>query len=484
MKKLVFLFLIISAAVAQQNLKFEDYFENKTLRIDYYRIGNATDETTVLDKIQKYGEWAGNPDQLISPFLMGRNRIKLYDLTTNQLIYSRGYDNYFGEYQVSTPAIEGKKRSYFETALVPCPKRPVMFVLETRDKQYVYQVKYQIKIDPKDYHINSEDRNSGDIIVKVIDNGNPHKKVDFVFVGEGYTNSEIDKFKTDLKKYTDDLFEQEPYKSRKNDFNVYGVLRVSAESGVDEPRKGTYKNTAINCTFNSLDSERYLLTEDIETLYDVVSQVPCDAIAVMCNLDRYGGGGIYNFYATFTASNKSDDYVFLHELGHSFAGLADEYYTSDVAYTDFYPKGIEPAEPNITALLDPENLKWKDMMSPGLEIPTEWGKQTFDSLNVTIGKLYREKAQKLKEVKSKSEKENISKEYGNKVRDTYAALDKFVKEHPLRGKIGVFEGAGYSSKGLYRPTLNSIMHKFTKEDKTYYPVSAEAINAMIDFYTK
>jgi len=484
MKKLLLLVVLLGVCTAQTQIKFSDYFENKTLRIDYYRIGGAKGETTVIDKVLKYGEWYGNPDQVISPFQMGRNRIKLYDLTTNQLIYSRGYDNYFGEYQVSSIALAGKDRAYFETALVPLPKRPVMFVLETRDKEYIYHVKFQTKINPKDYHINSETRKRNDLIVKEIENGDPHKKVDLVFVGEGYTVNDEKKFRSDLTKFTNILFTQEPYKSRKDDFNVYGVMSPSSENGVDEPRKGIYKNTVLNCTFNSLDSERYLLTENVETLYDIVSQVPCDAIAIMCNIDRYGGGGIYNFYATFTASNKKEDYVFVHEFGHSFAGLADEYYTSDVAYTDFYPKGIEPAEPNITALLDKDHLKWKDLMSPGLSIPTEWGKETFDSLNTTIGKLYKERAEKLKSAKTESEKKKIISETRERVRATHAALDKFLKEHPLRGKVGVFEGAGYSSKGLYRPTLNSIMHKFTKEDKSYYPVSAKAINDMIDFYTK
>lgn len=484
MKRLLLLLILIGVCFAQTKINFNDFFENKTLRIDYHRIGNATEEITVLDKILMYGEWAGNPDQLISPFAMGRNRVKLYDLTTNQLIYSRGYDNYFGEYQVSTPAIKGEMKSYFETALLPCPKRSVMFVLETRDKEYVYHVKYQVKIDPKDYHINTENRNRNDIIVKVVDNGSAQKKVDLVIVGDGYTQKDETKFRKDLKKFSDILFAQEPFKSRKNDFNITGILSPSIESGVDEPRKNIFKNTVLNCTFNSMDSERYLLTEDIETLYDVVSQVPTDAIVIMCNIDRYGGGGIYNFYATFTASYQKEDFVFLHEFGHSFAGLADEYYTSDVAYTDFYPKGIEPAEANITALLDPENLKWKGFMSPGLGIPTEWGKETFDSLNMAVGKLYNERREELKSAPSVEERKAITKEYNLKVRNTYTEIDKFIKEHPLRGKVGVFEGAGYNSKGLYRPTLNSIMHKFTKEDKSFYPVSSKAINDMIDFYTK
>lgn len=488
MKKIILLFVVLLTTVLAQQPAFNDYFENKTLRIDYFKTGDAQSDITTIDRIIKYGEWSGSIKNLISPFKMGRNRISVYDHTTNQLIFQKTYDNYFGEYKTSEPAIKGIKKTFQETVLLPCPKRPFMMVLEERDKQYVYHVKYQVRLDPADYHIIAETPPSTSEVYETLKNGNPHNKVDLVFVGDGYTEKEREKFKADLKKYTEVLFTIEPFKSYKSYFNVRGVFSPSQESGVDEPRQGKYKNTVLNCTFNSLDSDRYLLTEDVRKLYDLVSQVPADAVVIMCNIDRYGGGGIYNFYATFTASSQSDDYVFLHEFGHSFGGLADEYYTSDVSYNEFYPQGIEPAEPNITALLLPENIKWKKHLSPGIKVPTEWGKAKFDSLSEAPSKLYTERDSKIKELKAKNAGEGeinkVKDEYTSKFAKIRTELDDFINNHPLKDKVGAFEGAGYASKGLFRPTINSIMHRFMKEFRKYDKVSEEGIIEVIKYFTE
>jgi len=144
------------------------------------------------------------------------------------------------------------------------------------------------------------------------------------------------------------------------------VYKPSEDSGVDEPGANIYRNTVMNCTFNSLGSDRYLLTEDNKAVRDLAAFVPYDALYIMVNHSRYGGGGIYNLYCTFTTGNQYKDFLFIHEFGHSFAGLADEYYTSSTAYNDFYPRGVEPVELNITALTDPQNVKWKNHLTPGI----------------------------------------------------------------------------------------------------------------------
>jgi len=479
------LFLLFQTSnIWGQNIQFENYFKNKTFRIDLCRTGDATTDITSIQFIYRYGVWSGNPQHLIDPFPMGRNRIKVYDLTQNKLIYSRGYDSYYGEYRTSQPALDGVKRTFLESVFIPEPIRPVMLVLEERDKQYVYHVKQQFKIDPNDYHILSESPAEKAKVINVIKNGSSQHKVDLVIVGEGYSKKDSEKFSSDLNKFVKIFFEMEPYKSNKEKFNIYGLYPESEESGIDQPTKHIYVNTALNCTFNSMDSPRYLLTEDTRKLYNICANVPFDAIIIMCNVNRYGGGGIYNFYATFTASEYSEDYVFLHEFGHSFAGLADEYYSSSVAYNEFYPKGIEPAEPNITALLDPDNLKWKESVSENIQIPTEWGKEKFDSLEQAVGKLRNEKYQKLKSVSSETERKKINAEYNALIAKVAKEADDFLTNHPLKDKVGAFEGAGYASKGLYRPTLNSIMKKFTKKDKSYKAVSEKAIIRMINYYAK
>jgi hypothetical protein len=483
----ILVIIIIPVLLCGKNdIVFDDYFINKTMRIDYFHIGDADEEIITIDQIYRQGVWAGNPDNLIDPFNNGRNFIKIYDLAANKLIFSKGYNCIFGEYRTTEPAIKGLKRTYHESVLTPYPKKPVLFVIEARDKKNVLHPVFIKKIYPDDIHIIKEQPGRGDKIYKIIKNGDPHKKVDVVFIAEGYTAEEENKFKTDLKKHTEILFGFEPYNKNKKKFNVYGIFSPSLESGIDQPTKGIYKNSAVNASFNALDIDRYLLTEDNKTLRDIAAQVPYDAILIMVNSKRYGGGGIYNNYAVFTAHNQWNDRVLIHEFGHSFAGLADEYYASSTSYNDFYPKGVEPTEPNITALLNPDKIKWKDILSNDIEIPTNWNKDVYDSLNLKKQKMQSELNDKIKQMK----KDNASEKEIKDVKDKFDELSKkinkesnsFLIEHPLNKKIGAFEGAGYSSKGLYRPMINCLM--FSLKENHFCKVCQDAITKVINYYSE
>ena len=272
--------------------------------------------------------------------------------------------------------------------------------------------------------------------------------------------------------------------SYKDRFNIYGVFKPSAESGADEPRAGVYKNTSVGSTFNSMGSERYLLTEDNKTLRDIASHVPYDALYIMVNHSRYGGGGIYNFYCTFTSDNIFSEYLLVHEFGHSFFGLADEYYTSSTAYNDFYSSEYEPSEPNITAMKDPNNLKWKHLISEGIEIPTPWEKIEFDKtdstwqkerekLNNTTYNLQRNKA-------SQKEVDDSRKDYDQKSLDRFKDVQVYLGNSIYAGKVGAFEGAGYVPKGMYRPSVNCIM--FTRTN-FFCPVCQDAMIGIINWYS-
>lgn len=483
---LCFLIVLTSQLPAAE---LNTFFENRTMRIDYYHCGDKNTDEIVSDLIYKAGEWAGNPHSLMDPFNNGKYYYKVYDLNSNKLIYSKGFNNFFHEYQTTKPASEGIKRIFHETALIPYPKNKIIFVIEKRNEYNILSPIYTQIIDPADYHIISASSASDDLIIKEKISGSPHQCVDIVMIGEGYTDKEKKKFRQDVQRYTLELFSIEPFKSNQSKFNLRGVLRPSRESGVDEPTKKIYKNTILNASFNTFDSQRYLLTENNKILQDIAGQVPFDAIIILANIDRYGGGGIYNFYSISTANESTwNDYVFLHEFGHSFAGLADEYYSSSVAYDEFYPEGVEPTEPNITRLIDQSNVKWKQLLSPGLEVPTDWGKAKFDSMVVRTTELYEEQRDTVKilalEGKTADEIDQIKLQYKIAVKENHENLKKFSENHPLRGKVGVFEGAGYNSHGMYRPTLNSIMHQFNNQDKDFYPVNVKAIQEVIDYYTK
>ena len=356
--KIIFSLLVLSfflEKIYAMEMKFEDYFLDETMRIDYHHMGDSKFEMISIDKIYRYGIWAGSINNLVDYLNNGKYYVKIYDVSSGKLIYSKGFDSYFGEYQTSEDALNGIKKTYHESALIPYPKNKIRFSIDRRDKENNLVELFSEEINPDNQYIVKDKIGDGSIkIFKAENNGNPHTKIDIAVLGDGYTKNEIEKFEKDFERLTKTLFEIEPYKSHQDKFNFYGVLKPSEESGSDEPGANIFKNTALGTTFYSLGSERYLLTEDNKTLRDVASNVPYDAIVILVNHSRYGGGGIYNLYCTLAADNQWFEYLFLHEFGHSFAGLADEYYTSDVAYNEFYKIDVEPVEPNLTALINPE----------------------------------------------------------------------------------------------------------------------------------
>jgi hypothetical protein len=479
--------LFISGAMfAQASFNFNDYFVDKTMRLDYFHIGDAKQEWITVDQVYEQGIWAGSRRNLVDKFENGRYYAKIYDAASGQLIFSKGFDSYFGEYKTTSKALKGIKRAYHETILIPYPKKNIVFTLEVRDRENILQPLFSQEIDPSSVSIIKENLEKKVKVFEILKSGSPHEKVDIAFIAEGYTSGEEEKVEADLGRFTEIFFNHEPYRTYKDRFNIYGVFKPSEESGCDEPLPGIYKNTALNATFNSLGSERYLLTEDNRSLRDIAAHVPYDALFIMVNHKRYGGGGIYNLYCTFTVDNQWCEYLFLHEFGHSFAGLADEYYTSSVAYNEFYPRGVEPVEPNITALLDPENLKWKDSLTPDIEIPTPWEKEDFDKMDIAyqeirreinerIATMKREKAPQAEVEKVEQESERLSREHAKK-------MDDYLSKSRFRDKVGAFEGAGYSAKGLYRPMLDCIM--FTKGKKPFCKVCEQAVVRVIKHYSE
>jgi hypothetical protein len=483
---LVAAFLIPCYLSGLSPVDFDRYFVDKTMRVDYYHIGNSKDEFITLDRIYEQGIWAGSRRNLLDPFNCGRYCVKVFDASSGELVFSKGFDSYFGEYKTTEWALRGLKRTYHESALIPFPKNKIKFAVEMRNRENVLQPLFSAEIDPSDIYINRELLREGVKVFEILKSGDPHEKVDVAFIAEGYPAAEEKKLEADLKRFTDVLLSQEPYKTYKDRFNIYGIFKPSAESGCDEPSYGIYKNTALNAAFDSLGSERYVLTEDNKSLRDIAAHVPYDALFIMVNHKRYGGGGIYNLYCTFTVDNQWYEYLVLHEFGHSFAGLGDEYYTSEVSYNEFYPKGVEPVEPNITALLDPNNLKWKKWVTPEIAIPTPWEKDEFDKMdnayqkirqgiNTKIAAMKRAGAPGAEIEKIEAESEKLSWEHAKKV-------DEFLLKSKFWGKVGAFEGAGYSAEGLYRPALDCLM--FTKGTKPLCKVCEEAVIRVIKYYSE
>lgn len=483
--RLLSVFALVLASTAASAATFDDHFIDATLRIDYHHTGDASREFVSVDELWRQGIYAGSRTKLIDDLDLGRHYAKLYDAASGELIWSRGFDSYFGEWQTTTPAAGGVLRTYHESALAPYPKAPVVFALESRGSGGELREVFRTEIDPHDPMIRRDPPPAGIVVVEVHRGGEPHGCVDVVILGEGYTADQTAKFEKDVRHFAGVMLGHEPYASRIDEFNIYGALLPSEEEGCDEPSRGVHRRTALGCTFDSLGSTRYLLTEDNRAMRDVAQVVPYDALYVMVNHVRYGGGGIYNAFNTFTSDNQWSDYVFLHEFGHHFAGLADEYYSSSTAYNDFYPQGVEPRERNITRMLD-GSPKWADLVDEGVDVPTPWNKAEYDemdgayqrergAINGRIAELMTGGAPAAEIETAKAEGEELSLANVQKV-------DAWFAENEASGKVGAFEGAGYASEGIFRSELDCIM--FTKGIKPFCAACRRGIVEVIERYTE
>ena len=478
------LVLIATAASADTDLSvFDTRFEDATLRIDYTHTGDAEREFVAVAELWRQGTWAGSRTRLVDDLDLGRYYAKLYDAAGGELIWSRGFDSYFGEWQTTGPAGEGVLRTYHESALAPFPRLKVEFTLESRREGKMVEI-FRTTIDPTDFMIRRDPAPAGIVTVDGHIGGDPHGSVDIAVLGEGYTADEVDKFKDDVQRFTRTMMGHEPYRAYHDLINIRGVLLPSQEPGCDEPSRGVHRRTALGCTFDSLGSERYLLTEDNRAMRDIAQAVPYDVLYIMVNHERYGGGGIYNLFCTFTSDNQWSEYVFLHEFGHSFAGLADEYYTSNVAYDGFYPEGYEPRERNITALDSAAGLKWRDLVTADTVVPTPWDKPDYDrmdtayqqrrgDINERIGELMRAGGDAQEIARLKAEGEQLSWDHQQEVDAWFAA-------NATHDRVGAFEGAGYMSTGLYRSQLDCIM--FTKGVKPFCAACRQGIIEVIGRY--
>ena len=427
MRKLISLTILLFSALlslsAQPQPIYEQYFTNERLRLDITFAGDVNSQSIFLENLHKEKLWSGSKTTLIDHFNYGEYYYKVFG-KIGELILSKGFCNLFQEWRTTAEA-KKVRRSFASSYWIPFPKEPVKVVFYERVKATgEFRELDGFIVDPQDKLISSELENDFKIN-KVVYNGDPATKVDLLFIAEGYTQEQMDKFRADAERFAGYLFDTEPYKSRKGDFNIWSVESVSKDSGTDIPHQDIWRSTALSSNFYTFYIDRYLTVQNQSKVASAASNAHCDALYVIVNTDKYGGGGIYNFYGLSMADNRVAAEVFVHELGHSFAGLADEYYTSEVAYEEFYNLKVEPWEPNITTLVD-FSKKWESMITQGTPIPTP--------------------------------------------------NDASYKD------VGLFEGGGYMAKGIYRPLFNCRMKANNAE--SFCPVCAAAINRMIDYYVK
>jgi len=476
-RRLAVLLVLVPVALAAQQAapSYDASFTGGTMRVDYFHTGGKGQEIVALDRVVADGEWPGSRTQLIDPTNLGLYRFLVRDAASGSLLYSRGFSSIFAEWTTTAEAA-ALYRTFHESLRFPWPQRPVRVVLEKRAPSTATQVGefqeiWNLDVDPASRFVNRASLAPQSRVVTFLENGPAATRVDIALIAEGYLAADSAKFEADARRLLSALFQTEPFKSQKGSFNVRGVFAPAAERGSHRARAGVQRRTRTSTEYNIFDSERYILALDNRALRDLASAVPYEFVEVLVNDSQYGGGGIHNSHATVAVDSDFADYVFVHEFAHHFAALADEYYTSDVAYQTGAAVKPEPWERNITALHRPEALKWRDLVSPGTPVPTPWEKAPYEAHSQQV----REQRQAL------VDRNAPQAEY-----DRLFAVQRdwelaFFRTQQFARKVGAFEGAGYETTGLYRPELDCIM--FSRNPVGFCAVCRRALEEIIGLYT-
>ncbi len=445
----------------------------QTLRVDYFHTGNAREEGFALERVVLEPlPWPGDLAKTLDDTNLGKYLFEVIDRSSRRVLYSRGFASIYGEWETTGEAAE-IDRTFSESLRFPRPRRhgPVQIVLKKRDKANDFREIWSLVVDPADMLVDASRPPSAGELLALQRAGDPAEKLDFLILGDGYTTAERGKCEQDARRLMGILFATEPFASRRSDLNVWGLCPAAAESGISRPSLGIHRRSPVGSTYDAFRSERYVLTFDNRAFRDLASQAPYEVVEILANGQTYGGGGIFGQFSTVAADSLWAPYVFVHEFGHHLAALADEYYTSDVAYAPAADR-VEPWEPNVTALLDPAELKWKELVAPGTPLPTPWGKEAFEARS-------REIQTERRKIRAEKRPESEMDALFTRQRDEE---EKRLGAEPFAGKAGAFEGANYEAKGYYRPAADCIM--FTRDRVPFCPVCRRGIDRVIDLYAK
>ncbi|OJU55055.1 MAG: peptidase M64 [Bacteroidales bacterium 45-6] len=421
----VFIAVLLICGWSIQAQEYGQYFADKTLRLDYIFSGDATKQTIALDELTETGDWAGRRHHLSELPLKGNGQITVRDSKTGAIIYRTSFSSLFQEWMQTN---EAKKvsRSFQNSFLVPFPLKEAEVDITLLDNRQQVVAELKHTVDPADILIRKTNRFKVSSYNYLLKSGSPQDCIDVAILGEGYTDEESNLLERDAQLAVENLFAHEPFKSLKNRFNVVLVNAPSKESGISTPRLNEWKDTQFNSHFDTFYSQRYLTTNQTKKIHEVLAGIPYEHIIVLANSTVYGGGGIYNAFTLTSSHHSFFGPVVVHEFGHSFGGLADEYFYENDTMTDTYDPKTEPWEQNVTTLVD-FSKKWEDMLTKSTPVPTP---------------------------------ASMQKDY----------------------KVGVFEGAAYSAKGIYRGSADCRMK--TNTAPGFCPVCQRALDRLIRFYTE
>ena len=422
--------LAISFGVNAQSNDFDKHFADSTLRLDYI-FGGVVDQNGNIscnlfyDGATRTPQWSGRRHNLKTVPLRGNGRIIMRDAATSDTIYMTSFSTLFQEW-FTTPESTQRPMSFESSFLVPLPHSKAVVEVELNNTHGKVMGRMSHPVDPADILI-ADRSNITPNPHRYIHKGSNPRAIDVAILAEGYTAAEADKFYDDARIAVEAILSHEPFKSRAEDFNFVAVAAPSADSGVSVPRFGDWKSTAVGSNFSTFYSNRYLTTGNVKKIHECLTNIPYEHIIILANTTEYGGGGIYNLYTLTTAGHANFRPVVVHEFGHSFGGLADEYfYENDDMSEPTYVSGTEPWEQNLTTLTDFAS-KWQDMIPEGTPMPT-------------------------------------------------SPAD--AAKYP----VGLYEGGGYQFHGVYRPADDCRMR--TNTCPSFCPVCTRALDRLIDFYVK
>lgn len=425
MKKHILFLLCLIAVASTRAQVFADHFADKTLRVDYIFNGNASGQAICLDGLSALPTWAGRKHHLAELPLQGNGQIVMRNAASGKTIYTTSFSSLFQEW-LETDEARNVTKGFENTFLLPYPLQPVEIEITLLDPRRNVRASMKHIVHPNDVLIEQKGNSHITPHKYLLHNDSPEKCIDVAILAEGYTLQEMQTFYEDADIACKSIFDHEPFKSMKKRFNVVTVASPSTDSGVSVPRLNEWKHTAFGSHFSTFYSDRYLTTSRVKAIHDALAGIPYEHIIILANTEEYGGGGIYNSYTLTTAHHPMFRPVVVHEFGHSFGGLADEYFYDNDVMTDTYPLDIEPWEQNISTQVD-FAAKWKDMLSENTPVPTP---------------------------------ADVSENY----------------------PTGVYEGGGYSAKGIFRPAENCRMR--TNEYPAFCLVCQRALRRIIEFYTE
>ena len=448
-------------------LLYDRWFSAATMRVDYFHTGGLNTESVALDRVLDDGPWPGSRTTLLDTSGLGGYVFRVDDAATRTAIYSKGFSSIFAEW-ITSAEVSSTHRTFHESIRFPWPKVAVRVTLEARESGGTLREVWSTVLDPALVDVTQTRVAAPAAVWSMWESGPTSTKVDLLLVPAGYTASQLPKYHVDAARLIEAMFSVEPYKSRRTDFNVRGLDIAADQAGVSRPHQGVYRRDALGVEYNIFGTDRYMLATNNRALRDLASAAPYDAIEVLVNEKIYGGGGIFNAHATVAVDGPAAPAVFVHEFAHHFAGLADEYYGASVAYRTGQRQPSEPWEPNVTALADPTALKWRDMATTGVPIPTPWDRAAYDRV-----------------VKSFQDRPVTLRKSGTPVVDLNGmaneertALSQLLANERHAAAVGAFEGAAYEPTALYRPSLRCVM--FSRDDADFCKVCQRAISRAID----